>query len=70
MLSKEQLEHYRRMTPGERVLLSFEMLESSWPWLMQGSKEHVDRKFRLLNRQNDERNQALLAGMAHLEKSG
>ena len=69
MLSQEQLDEYRRMTPGQRLSLSLEMLRSSWPWLMQGTKEQVDRKFELLNRRNDERNEALLAGMAHLKKT-
>ncbi|MEM1304570.1 MAG: hypothetical protein AAGG46_06720 [Planctomycetota bacterium] len=57
------------MTPGQRLTLSLAMLESNWPWLMRGSKEEVDRRFELINRTNDERNEALLAGMAHLRKT-
>ena len=69
MLSQEQLDAYRRMTPGERLSLSLKMLREQWPTLLQGDKERVDRKFELLNRQNDERNTALLAGMACLKRS-
>jgi len=69
MLSQEQLEQYRRMTPSERLSLSLRMLREQWPCLMEGGRDRVDRKFNLLNRQNDERNEALLAGMAHLKKT-
>ncbi len=69
MLSQQQLEQYRQMTPSERLSLSLRMLREQWPCLMEGSKERVDRKFALLNQQNDERNQALLAGMARLRKT-
>lgn len=69
MLSQQQLDAYRKMTPGQRLALSLRMLEEQWPSLMNGAKEHVDRKFELLNRQNDDRNAALLAGMAHLKKT-
>lgn len=69
MLSNEQLEQYRRMTPSERLSLSLKMLREQWPALMSGDKEQVDRKFDLINRQNDQRNEALLAGMARLKKS-
>lgn len=60
MLSQEQIEHYRKMTPGERLALSLRMLEGSWPSLMQGTKERVDRKFELLYRQNEDRNRHTL----------
>lgn len=69
MLSPEQLDAYRQMTPSERLSLSLRMLRDSWPGLMQGDKDRVDRKFKLINRQNDQRNAALLAGMAHLKKT-
>lgn len=68
MLSKEQLEHYRRMTPGERIALSLEMLEEQWPQMMAGPPEVIDRRFEIINRQNDERNEKLLAAFARLER--
>lgn len=64
MLSEEQLEQYRRMTPGERLALSLRMIEENWPYLMRGTKEEVDRRFDLINRENDERNRNMLAGLA------
>ena len=69
MPSDEQLEQYRRMTPSKRLDLSLQMLREQWPALMHGDKDRVDRKFELLTMQNDERNKALLAGMAHLAKT-
>jgi hypothetical protein len=32
MLSKETLETYRRMTPGERLALTFEMIRENTPY--------------------------------------
>lgn len=64
MLSDKQLAVYRRMTPGERLALTFEMLDFSFPQLLCGPKEVVDRRFELLNLQNDERNENLLKGLA------
>jgi hypothetical protein len=68
MLSDEQLAAYRRMTPGERLTLTFEMLDWSFPQLLCGPAAVVDRRFELLNRQNDERTRALLEGLAQAEK--
>jgi len=64
MLSPETLERYRRMTFGERLKLTCEMMERDWPALVSGSPEVVAKKFALLRRQNDERNQAMLEGIA------
>jgi hypothetical protein len=66
MLSQEQLEHYRRMTPGERISLSLRMTEEQWPQLMSGPPELVDRRFELLNRENDARNRNMLAAFARM----
>jgi hypothetical protein len=33
MLSPETLERYRRMTPGERLALTFKLTEESEPYL-------------------------------------
>jgi uncharacterized membrane protein YccC len=68
MLSEEQLIAYRAMTPGQRLKLTLEMIEWSFPQLLSGPAEVVDRRFELLNRQNDERNQALLKGLAQAAK--
>ena len=67
MLSTERLEEYRRMTPGERIALSLKMTEQQWAQLISGSPEVVDRKFELLNRENDARNRNTLAAFAKME---
>ena len=64
MLSRETLERYRRMTPGERLQLTFEMIREATPYLLQGTPEQVDRRFELLRRQNDERNLRMLTAIA------
>jgi hypothetical protein len=64
MLSKETLEEYRRMTPGERLSLTLKMIRESVPWLLHGPPEVVKRRFELLRRQNDERNRNMLEGIA------
>ncbi|HRX78205.1 MAG: hypothetical protein H6821_15455 [Planctomycetaceae bacterium] len=64
MLHPETLEAYRRMTPSERLQLTFEMTASNTPYSFLGTPEQVDRKFALLRRQNDERNRHVLEGLA------
>jgi hypothetical protein len=68
MLSSETLESYRRMTPGERLRLTFELQKSNERFLLMGTPEQVLRKFELLNKQNDERNEAMLTAIAESEK--
>jgi len=41
MLSRETLERYRRMTPGERLKLTLEMIRESTPWLLYGPPDVV-----------------------------
>ena len=65
MLSQEQLEQYRRMTPGERIALSLMMTEEQWPQMMSGPPEVVDRRFELINRENDARNRKVLTALAN-----
>jgi hypothetical protein len=67
MLSDEQQTAYRRMTPGQRLAVTFEMLDWSFPQLLHGPAELVDRRFELLNRQNDERTRRMLEGLARAE---
>ena len=68
MLSPETLERYRRMTPGERLKLTLQMTRENTPFLFKGDPELVERRFQLLRRQNDERNQAMLEAFARAEK--
>ncbi len=68
MLHKETLESYRRMTPAERLNLTFQMIRDNTPYLLNGTPEQVDRKFELLRRQNDERNERTLEGLARCKE--
>jgi hypothetical protein len=64
MLSRETLEEYRRMTPGQRLALTLKLTQESEPYLLYGDPEQVDRKFELLRRENDERNRRMLEAIA------
>lgn len=67
MLSKETLDRYRRMTPGERLTLTFEMMRENTPYLLAGSPDVVDRRFALLRRENDLRNARLVDSLRRLK---
>jgi hypothetical protein len=60
MLSKETLETYRRMTPGERLEQALRMTQESIPALFEGTPEMVDKRFEMLARENDARNRNML----------
>jgi hypothetical protein len=64
MLSTETLERYRQMTLSERLALVLKMIDEEVPHLLAGPPEVVDRRFELLRRENDLRNQGILAGLA------
>lgn len=64
MLSKERLELYRRMTPSQRLALTLQVMRETWPAMFQGPPDVVDRRFELLRRQNDLRNQGMLEALA------
>jgi hypothetical protein len=68
MLSRETLEQYRRMTPGERLALALRMTTEQTPYLFAGPPEVVSRRFELLRRQNDERNLRMCEAMARAEQ--
>ena len=64
MLSRETLEMYRRMTPGERLKLALEMIRENRPRLFRGTEAEIDRRFEILRMQNDERNRNMLVAIA------
>jgi len=68
MLSDETLEAYRRMTPGQRLALTLKLTEESEPYLLYGTPEQVNRKFELLQRENDERNRRMLEAIARTKQ--
>lgn len=56
------------MTPSERLALTLQAIRESQPYLLRGPEELVRRRFELLRRQNDERNRAMLTGLAEAHK--
>ena len=59
MLSQETLDAYRRMTPGERLAIALQMTQANLPALLEGTPSVVARRFELLRRENDLRNEAM-----------
>jgi hypothetical protein len=68
MLSREALKAYRRMTPGERLALTWQATREATPYLLKGPPDVVDRRFELIRRENDARNRAMLEGLAAAEE--
>ena len=68
MYSKETLEKYRRMTNGERLAVTLKMMREQFPYLLQGPPEVVKRRFELIQRENDLRNQRYLEAFARCKK--
>jgi hypothetical protein len=55
---------YRRMTPAERLALTFQAIRESTPYLLSGPAEVVERRFARLRDENDARNRNLLERLA------
>ena len=64
MLSRETLEAYRQMTPGQRLEIALELMRPNTERMFAGTPEMVDRRFELLRRQNEDRNCRMLAAIA------
>jgi hypothetical protein len=64
MLSRETLEAYRRMTPGERLGLTLKAMRESLPYLLYGPEDVVRRRFERIRQENDARNRAMLTRLA------
>lgn len=64
MMHPETLEAYRRMTPSERFKITMDLLRANARRIFEGPEEVVNRRFELLRKQNDERNQRMLEGIA------
>ena len=52
--------------PGQRLEFRFAMIRENTPYLLRGRQEVVERRFELLQRENDLRNEGILRGMARL----
>ena len=59
MYSPETLEYYRRMTNSERLAVTLKMMREQFPYLLKGPPEVVKRRFELIQRENDLRNQRM-----------
>ena len=68
MLSQETLAAYRRMTPGQRLELTFELIRENTPYLLVGEPELVRRRFELLERENTLRDERIVAALAKLPR--
>jgi hypothetical protein len=64
MLSQETLEEYQRMTPGERLSMTFKMMRDAAQFLKNGPPDALDRKFEIIRRENDARTRNMLQGLA------
>jgi hypothetical protein len=64
MLSDETLEQYRRMTPGERLELTLEMMRDAMVAFLEARPEMVQRRFELVQRENDARNEFMLRAIS------
>lgn len=69
MLSPESIDYYRNMPLGEKLKLVLEMSQEAEKYLLMGTPEEVDRKFELIRRENDLRNESILNALARLPKA-
>lgn len=60
----ETLERYRRMTISERLQLTMEMIREESKFLVEGPEDVVNARFEQIRRENDDRNQRMLEGIA------
>lgn len=68
MLSRVTIEQYRRMPLSEKLRLTLQLTREATPFLLVGTPDQVARKFELLRKENDLRNQNMLAGIARARK--
>src|SRR5438874_10879303 len=64
VLSRETIERQRRLSLSERLRLTLAMIRETTPYLVAGPPAVVERRFKLLAMQNDERNRRMLEGLA------
>jgi hypothetical protein len=70
MLSPETLEQYRQMTLGERLDLTLRLIRESTFYMLSGPQDVVSRRFQLLRRENDLRNENMLRAFARSRENG
>lgn len=64
MQSAAKREEYRRMTPSERLRITFDLIEEGWAYLNVGTPEQIRRKYERIKEQNDLFNRRVREGMA------
>ena len=69
MQSAEKLAEYRRMTPAERLRLTFELIEEGWPYLNLGTEDQVRRKHQRIRQQNDLFNRRVLDALSRTKRA-
>lgn len=70
MLSEEQIDAYRRMTPSERLSESLRLTREEMDRVMQGTPEEIDAFFDRINREHDESSRSLIEGLKRAERLG
>jgi len=69
MLSEETLEQYRKMTIGERMELTLRAIRENTPYLFAGPSDVVARRFELIRRENNLRNENMAEAYSRLKES-
>jgi hypothetical protein len=65
MMSAEQLDWYKRMTPRERTRLMRELMDLGWAVLRRQGSDRALRSVTAIARLHRASNQALLEGLDH-----
>jgi hypothetical protein len=69
MQSDAKRDEYRRMTPAERLRLTFDLIEEGWRYLNVGTEEQVRKKYQRIHEENDLFNRRVLEGLARTKKA-
>lgn len=68
MLSQKTIDEYRQMSVAARLRLVLDMCRDSSRFLLMGDPDHVQRKFDLIRRENDRRNENMLKAIARTRR--
>lgn len=63
MLSEEQLEAYRRMTPAQKWEETMMLLDFGWEILMSLPAEERERRIEIMRREHQESNDAIVRAL-------
>ena len=69
MLSQHSIARYHAMPLDEKLRLVLDMCRESSRFLLMGEPDHVARKFELLRRENDARNENMLRAIARTRRT-